>query len=147
MIDKFFDSLEEFAQAIIIGLFILFVVLPVLWVGFFTSAVYAVQAVSYYLMIKNETYLRRGWSFTRADIIEEEGVIAKICWFTDQRSYTHSFHGFSYDDTIPILYKTKKPKRFIRCDEKYWRSRICTRCIVAVLFGAAFLLVLFCSLL
>lgn len=147
MIDKFFDSLEEFAQAIVIGLFILFVVLPVLWVGFFTSVVYAVQAVSYYLMIKNETYLRRGWSFTSADIIEEEGVIAKICWFTDQRSYTHSFHGFSYDDTVPILYKTKKPKRFIRCDEKYWRSRICTRCIVAALFGVTFLLVLFCSLL
>lgn len=141
------NSLEEFAQAIIIGLFVLFVVLPVLFTGFFTSAVYAVQAVSYYFMIKNETYLRRGWSFTRADIIEEEGVIAKICWFTDQRSYTHSFHGFSYDDTLPILYKIKKPKRFIRCDEKYWRSRIRTRCIVAALFGVTFLLVLFCILL
>lgn len=147
MIDKFFDSLEEFAQAIIIGLFIIIRRFACSFGGFFTSAVYAVQAISYYLMIKNETYLRRGWSFTCADIIEEEGVIAKICWFTDKRSYAHSFHGFIYDDTLPILYKIKKPKRFIRCDEKYWHSRICTRCIVAVLFGAAFLLVLFCSLL
>lgn len=137
------NSLEGLAKA----LFIVLVVLPVLWVGFFTSAVYAAQAVSYYLMIKNETYLRRGWNFTRADIIMEEGEIAKICWFTDKRSYMHSFHGFSYDDTLPILYKIKRPKRFIRCDEKYWRSRLYTRCIVAALFGVAFLLVLFCSLL
>lgn len=109
---------------------------------FFVSVVYAAQAFGYYLIIRNETYLRRGWSFTYADIITEDGVTSKLCWFTEQRSSTHSFHDFSYDDTLPILYKTKRPKKFIRCDEKYWHDKMCARCVIAMLFGIMILLLI-----
>lgn len=124
-------------------LFIGFVVLPVLFVGFFTSAVYAVQAVSYYLMIKDETYLRRGWSITHADIINENGKL-KLYWVTENRSYTSKFHGFSNDDTtnddtISILYKTRHPKIFILYDKNYWLSKIRKRCIWTVLWGIMFI--------
>lgn len=138
MIGYILEGFVNFAEGLAMALFIGFVVLPVLFVGFFTSAVYAVQAVSYYLMIKNETYLKRGWSFTRADIIEENGTL-KLCWFTDKRSYTRNFHEFTYYDTVPILYKIKKPKNFIRCDESYWLSKMRTRCILTVLWGIVFI--------
>lgn len=138
MIGYILEGIVNFGKGLEMVLFIAFVLLPILFVGFFTSAVYTIQAASYYLMIKNETYLKWGWSFTHADIIDENGTL-KLCWFTEKSSYTSRFHGFSYDDTIPILYKTKKPKRSIRCDEKYWRSKMCRRCIVAVLWGIMFL--------
>ena len=138
MIGYILEGFASFGKGLAIAMFEIFVVLPLLFVGFFTSAAYAVQAVSYYLMIKDKTYLKRGWSFTRAEIIDENGML-KLCWFTDKSSYTSKFNGFSYDDTIPLLYKTRKPKRFILCDEKYWRSKIHRRCIVAVLWGIVFL--------
>lgn len=93
---------------------------------------------TYYLMIKNETYLKLSRSFTHADIIGENGTL-KLCWFTDKSSYTSRFYVFSYDDTISILYKTKNPKIFIHCDEKYWRSKMFRRCIVTILLGIVFL--------
>lgn len=132
-LEKFVESLEGLAMA----MFLVFVVFPVLFVGFFTSAVYAAQAASYYLMIKNKTYLKWGWSFTHADVIEKDDML-ELRWLADKISYTRRFYGFTYDDTIPILYRTKKPKRFIRCDENYWRSRVRTRCIVTILFGIMF---------
>lgn len=138
MIGYILEGFVSFEKGLAMAMFEIFVVLPVLFVGFFTSAVYTVQAVSYYLMIKNKTYLKCGWSFTHADIIDENGTL-KLCWFTDKSSYTSKFHGFSYDDTIPILYKTRKPKRFIRCDEKYWRSKMHRRCIATILWGIVFL--------
>lgn len=133
ILEKFVDSLDGLAMIF----FIVFVVFPVLFVGFFTSFVYAAQAVSYYLIIKNKTYLKWGWSLTHADIIEKDGIL-ELRWVTDKRTCTRRFHGFTYDDTIPILYRTKKTKRFIRCDEKYWRSRVRTRCIVTILWGIMF---------
>lgn len=133
ILEGFVDFLEGLAMALFIG----FVVLPVLFVGFFTSSVYAAQAVSYYLMIKNKTYLKWGWSFTHADIVEKDGML-ELRWCTDKRTCSRRFYGFTYDDTIPILYRTKKPKRFIRCDEKYWRGKLCTRCIVTFLWGVVF---------
>lgn len=137
MIGYILENLESFAKALAIAMFMFFVVLPVLFVGFFTSAVYALQAVCYYLMIKNETYLKWGLSFTRADIIEKDDML-ELRWLADKISYTRRFYGFSYDDTIPILYRTKKPKIFIRCDENYWRSKIHTRCSVTFLWGVMF---------
>lgn len=138
MIGYILEGIVDFGEGLVDSLFICFIVFPVLFIGFFTSAVYAVQAVSYYLMIKNETYLKRGWRFDHADIIEKNGML-ELCWFADKRSYTRSFYGFTYDDTVPILYRTKKPKRFIRCDEKYWCSKIHRRCIATVLWGIMFI--------
>lgn len=60
MIGYILEGLVSFEKGLAMAMFEIFVVLPVLFVGFFTSAVCAVQAVSYYLMIKNETYLKRG---------------------------------------------------------------------------------------
>ncbi|MBP3380603.1 MAG: hypothetical protein J6K77_07065 [Ruminococcus sp.] len=88
-------------------------------------------------MIKNETYLRRGWSFTHADIVDENDDLM-LYWYVGGRFYKSTFRGFSYDDTIPILYKTKKPKRSILCDEKYWRSKMRRRCIATALWGIFF---------
>lgn len=64
MIGYILEGFVSFEKGLAMAMFEIFVVLPVLFVGFFTSAVYTVQAVSYYLMIKNETYLKCGWSFT-----------------------------------------------------------------------------------
>ena len=94
MIGYILEGFVSFEKGLAMAMFEIFVVLPVLFVGFFTSAVYTVQAVSYYLMIKNETYLKRGWSFTHADVIDENGTL-KLCWFADKSSYTSKFHGFS----------------------------------------------------
>lgn len=138
ILEKFVNSLD----GLVMSLFMFFVVLPIVFLIFFVSVVYAAQAFGYYLIIRNETYLRRGWSFTYADIITEDGVTSKLCWFTEQRSYTHSFHDFSYDDTLPILYKTKRTKKFIRCDEKYWHDKMCARCVIAMLFGIMILLLI-----
>lgn len=137
MIGYILEGFVSFGEGLAKAMFVAFVILPVLFVGFFTSAVYTVQAARYYLMIKNKTYLKWGWSFIHADIVDENGTL-KLCWFIDERSYTSKFYGFSYDDTIPILYRTKKTKRFIRCDEKYWRSKIHRRCIMTVLWGIVF---------
>ena len=138
IVNGFVNIVKGFAIAMFIGL----VVLPIVFLIFFVSVVYAAQAFGYYLMIRNETYLRRGWSFTYAYIITEDGVTSNLCWFTEQRSYTHSFHDFSYDDTLPILYKTKRPKKFIRCDEKYWHDKMCARCAISMLFGVTILLLI-----
>lgn len=59
MIGYILEGFASFGKGLAIAMFEIFVVLPVLFVGFFTSAAYAVQAVSYYLMIKNKTYLKR----------------------------------------------------------------------------------------
>lgn len=142
VIEKFIDSLEEFARALAIGIFIWFIVLPVLLVGFLISVVYAIQAVQRYLMIENETYQKKGWSFTQATVAETDGGTLQICWSAGQCSYNRVFCGFTYDNTMPILYRTQKPQKYIRCDKKYWCDKIRTRFIVSTVFVGMFFLLL-----
>ena len=52
MIGYILEGFASFGKGLAIAMFEIFVVLPVLFVGFFTSAAYAVQAVSYYLLVQ-----------------------------------------------------------------------------------------------
>ncbi|MCM1506269.1 MAG: hypothetical protein NC177_03910 [Ruminococcus flavefaciens] len=87
-------------------------------VGFLISVVFAIQAVHRYLMIENETYQKKGWSFTQANVIETDDGTLQLCWSAGQCSYNRVFRGFTYDDTMPVLYRTQKPQKYIRCDKK-----------------------------
>ena len=108
MIGYILEGFASFGKGLAIAMFEIFVVLPVLFVGFFTSAAYAVQAVSYYLMIKDKTYLKRGWSFTRAEIIDENGML-KLCWFTDKAHTQANLMNFHM--MIPFRSSTKQENR------------------------------------
>ena len=108
MIGYIAEGLANFLDGLAEALFALFVVLPVLFVG-----------------------------FINADIVDENDDLM-LYWYVGGRFYKSTFRGFSYDDTIPILYKTKKPKRSILCDEKYWRSKMRRRCIATALWEIFF---------
>lgn len=142
VIEKFIDSLEEFARALAIGIFIWFIVLPVILVCFLISVVFTLQAVQRYLMIENETYQRKGWSFTQATVTETDDGTLQLCWSAGQCSYNRVFRGFTYDDTMPVLYRTQKPQKYIRCDKEYWRDKIRKRFIVSAVFAGMFFLLL-----
>ena len=103
MIGYILEGFVSFEKGLAMAMFEIFVVLPVLFVGFFTSSVYTVQAAGYYLMIKNETYLKWGWSFTHADIIDENGTL-KLYWFTEK-----AFMDFRM--MIPFRFSTKQENR------------------------------------
>lgn len=125
-IDSFLKKVEHESQLWFQAMILFHIVL----IAFFIALYKLSNAVSFYRMIKNGTYLKKGWSYAKANVTAE----LDLTYYTSEKCrFAHSIYGFAPDDTVEILYKERNPRKYIRFDAVYWYNRILVSSIFTVI--------------
>lgn len=123
-------AIEEAMHDFAVGLFGVFVVIPLLLIWLIVSGAKFGRAISDYILVKNYSMDNDRYELAKAEPFNvEEGYYSELMYTNEYRIFIIKASG-SAETPVYVLYKVKHPDKGIIYNEKYQRDEIITRAVI-----------------